>query len=88
MPGPQNKNVTFTGSTAVVHSFQCSRNPANPAGPITAEVWGRVNLSDGTTEEINAPPIVLSGALETLIRGLMDAQALTRLRSANGLEAP
>ncbi len=83
----QNKTIVMTGSTAVVHSMQFIRDPANPSGPITAILHGRVSLVGGGTENINAPPIVLSGALETSIRNLMDAQALTQLRTANGLEA-
>ncbi len=88
MPGPQNKTVTFTASTAVVGSMEFNRNPANPAGPIMARVRGQVSLSDGSIEQISTLPFVLSGAVETAVRNLMDGGALTRLRTDNGIEAP
>jgi hypothetical protein len=88
MPGPANKTVTYTGSTAVVHSLHFSRDPSAPNGAITAEIVGRVTLVGGAFEFINAPAFVLSGAIETAVRNLMDGQALTRLRTVNGIEAP
>jgi hypothetical protein len=76
MPGPQNKTVTYTGSTAVVHGLHFSRDPSNPAGPITGDFVGRVTLVGGVLELINTPSFVLTGALETAVRNL------------NGIEAP
>lgn len=90
MPGPQNKSVTITASTAVVYSLQVTRDVDNPAGPITAQIFGRVSTTDPLTpnKQLVQPPFVLTGGFETTFRTLMDGAALTRLRTVEGIEAP
>ena len=84
MPGPLNRTITLTASTAVVHAigFQKMEN-----GTIQATSHGSVAVSDGTTAP-GSETWTLSGAAETAIRNIMDGVALTRWRTARGIEAP
>ena len=84
MPGPQNKIVTITASTAAVAAIQFSKLPD---GSIQAVAYGSVSLSDGRVDADTAT-WVLTGAAETTVRNFMDNQALTRWRTAKGIEAP
>lgn len=84
MPGPQNKTVTITGATAVVHSVQFTKQSD---GTIQATAYGSVSLTDGTVDS-ESVTWTLAGAAETTVRNFMDNQALTRWRTQKGVEAP
>ena len=83
-PGPLNKTVTAIASTAAVQSVQFTKQPD---GTIQATSYGSVSLSDGGVDS-EAERWTLGGAAETTVRNFMDGQALTRWRTAKGIEAP
>lgn len=83
MPGPQDKVVTVQAATAVVPTIQITRVGAQ----LQATVYGQVTLSDGTVDA-NPVTYILAGAVDTAVRNYMDGAALTKWRTANGIEAP
>ena len=86
MPGPIDKAVTIQAASASIHTIQFTRLD-DVAKSIRATAHGSVDVSDGTSSSEQVSWI-LSGAAETTVRNFMDGAALTRWRTAKGIEAP